>query len=86
MKGISLKLAMLAAALISFSAHAAESTLDQDARKVGHATGTAIHEIGHGAKEVGLKIAHGAEKAGKAIGGAAREGGHEFMHAVKSSK
>ena len=80
------KLILAMLAFCAFNAHASDGTLSQDATKVGHATGTVVHEIGHGAKEVGKEIAHGAEKAGKAIGSAAEAGGKAFMKAAKGSK
>ncbi|NNM83222.1 MAG: hypothetical protein HKL98_11560 [Burkholderiales bacterium] len=79
-----LKLLPALLALLSFSAPA--STLDQDAQKVGHATGTVVHEIGHGAKEAGLTVVHAAEKTGKEIGTAAEAGGKAFMKAAKGAK
>lgn len=53
-------------------AAAADSSLKQDARKAGRATGKAVREVGQGVKQ-----------AGKEIGAAAKEGGKEFRRAVK---
>jgi len=62
---------------------AEEQTLQDGAKRAGHAVGTAVHDIGQGAKKVGKEIGEGAKEAGKAIGGAAKEGGKEFRRAVK---
>lgn len=64
-------------------ASAEKQGLKDDAKRAGHAVGTAAHDIGHGAKKVGKEIGQGAKEAGKAIGGAAKEGGKEFRRAVK---
>lgn len=51
---------------------AGDSSLKDDARKAGRATGSAVREVGQGVKQ-----------AGKEIGAAAKEGGKEFRRAVK---
>jgi len=51
------------------------TSLKEDARKAGRATGSAVREVGQGLKQ-----------AGKEIGSAAKEGGREFRRAVKGSK
>ncbi len=53
-------------------AGAGDSSLKEDARKAGRATGNAVREVGQGVKQ-----------AGKEIGAAAKEGGKEFRRAVK---
>lgn len=50
------------------------SSLKDDARKAGRATGDAVREVGQGLKQ-----------AGKEIGSAAKEGGKEFRRAVKGN-
>ncbi len=71
---------------LSLAQAMADDSLKGDAKKFGHATGSAIHNIGKGAKQAGKEIAHDAKKAGKEIGQAAREGGHEFHRALKGKK
>jgi len=51
------------------------SSIKDDARKAGRATGSAFREVGQGLRQ-----------AGKEIGSAAKEGGKEFRRAVKGDK
>lgn len=79
--------ACMCAAMLVFAAlspaSAEEQSLKDDAKRAGHAAGSAARDIGQGAKKVGKEIGQGAKEAGKAIGGAAKEGGKEFQRAVK---
>ncbi len=78
-----------AAVLITVSsplAFASQSSLKHVARRVGHATGEAVHDIAHGAKKVGKEIGHDAKKVGRAVGAAARAGGKAFKQAVKGHR
>lgn len=61
---------VLATPLCATSAE--QGSLKSDAKRAGHALGTAAREIGQGARKVG-----------KAVGNAAREGGREFRRAIK---
>lgn len=58
--------------LVPGLATGSDSSLKDDARKAGRATGAAVREVGQGLKQ-----------AGKEIGSAAKEGGKEFRRAVK---
>lgn len=64
--------AVCAALLVPGPASGGDSSLKDDARKAGRATGSAVREVGQGLKQ-----------AGKEIGAAAKEGGKEFRRAVK---
>ena len=63
---------VLALAIPLSATSAEEGSLKGDAKRAGHALGTAAREIGQGAKKVG-----------KAVGHAAKEGGREFRRAIK---
>lgn len=52
-----------------------KTSIKEDARKAGRATGSALHEVGQGLKQ-----------AGKEVGAAAKEGGREFRKAIKGNK
>lgn len=56
-----------------------ESTLKEDAKKVGQETGQVVRKIGEGGKEVGKKVAETARE----VGHATRDGAKEFAKAVK---
>jgi len=71
---------------VLFHSCAFAETVKDDAKKLGHAAGEAVHDVGQGAKKVGKEIGQGAKKAGKAVGEAAKEGGKEFKRAVKGEK
>ena len=53
-------------------ASADDASLNDGAKRAGHAIGAAARDIGHGAKKVG-----------KAVGNAAKEGGRELRRAFK---
>jgi hypothetical protein len=80
--GLTATILWLLAMIAVPSARAEESGLKSGAREVGHATGSAVHEVG----QIGKEIGQGAKKAGKTIGNAAREGGREFRRAVKGQR
>ena len=75
-------------ALAPFPAHA-EETVKDEAKKIGHAVGSTVHDVGHEAKKVGKEVGQGAKKAGKTVGHVAKEGveavkegGKEVGHAA----
>ena len=76
-----LSVAAIMAALSPASAEVQQLTTD--AKRAGHAVGSAVREVGQGTKKIGKEIGQGVKDAGRAIGGAAREGGKEFRRAVK---
>lgn len=76
----------IAMLVLGLSQALADDSIKSDAKKIGHATGSAARNISHGAKKAGKEIAHDAKKAGKEIGQAAREGGREFKRAFKGKK
>lgn len=61
----------------------AENDVENEAKKAGHAIGSAAREVGKAAKEAGRAIGQGAKKVGKSVGEAAKEGGRAVKRGVK---
>jgi len=74
--------ALVLVALAVSSAYAEDSIKD-DAKRAGHAAGSAVHEVGHEAKKVGKEIGEGAKNVGKGVGQGAKKVGKDVGHAAK---
>jgi hypothetical protein len=75
----SVRAAVALLALTSTAAFAEESTFKEGAKEVGHAVGTAAHDVGKEAKKVGKAVGEAAKEGVEAV----KEGGKEFKKAVK---